>query len=35
MSEKWLSIVGIGEDGISGLSAIAQSTLSQAQIVVS
>jgi precorrin-6Y C5,15-methyltransferase (decarboxylating) len=34
MSEKWLSIVGIGEDGLPGLSAIAQSTLSQAQIVV-
>ena len=31
---KWLSVVGIGEDGLSGLSAIARSLLDRAQIVV-
>ncbi|MGL5062230.1 MAG: precorrin-6y C5,15-methyltransferase (decarboxylating) subunit CbiE [Microcoleus sp.] len=32
--QKWLSVVGIGEDGLSGLSAIARSHLDRAQIVV-
>ena len=31
---KWLSVVGIGEDGLSGLSPIARSLLDRAQIVV-
>ncbi|MEA5554639.1 precorrin-6y C5,15-methyltransferase (decarboxylating) subunit CbiE [Anabaena cylindrica UHCC 0172] len=31
---KWLSIVGIGEDGLEGLSAIARSLLNQATIIV-
>jgi precorrin-6Y C5,15-methyltransferase (decarboxylating) len=31
---KWLSIIGIGEDGIEGLSKIALSVLNQAQIIV-
>ncbi|NET73319.1 MAG: precorrin-6y C5,15-methyltransferase (decarboxylating) subunit CbiE [Sphaerospermopsis sp. SIO1G2] len=30
---KWLSIIGIGEDGIDGLSKIAVSVLNQAQII--
>ncbi|MBD2255088.1 precorrin-6y C5,15-methyltransferase (decarboxylating) subunit CbiE [Nostoc parmelioides] len=34
MTQKWLSIIGIGEDGLSGLSAIALSLLNQAEIVV-
>jgi precorrin-6Y C5,15-methyltransferase (decarboxylating) len=34
MAQKWLSIIGIGEDGIPGLSAIAQSLLAQANIIV-
>jgi precorrin-6Y C5,15-methyltransferase (decarboxylating) len=34
MGQKWLSIVGIGEDGLPGLSAIARSLLDQAQVVV-
>ena len=32
--EKWLSVVGIGEDGLSGLSAIARVQLDRAQVVV-
>src|SRR5262245_54192126 len=32
--KKWLSIVGIGEDGVAGLNPIARSLLAQAQIVV-
>jgi precorrin-6B C5,15-methyltransferase / cobalt-precorrin-6B C5,C15-methyltransferase len=32
--KKWLSIVGIGEDGIAGLNPIARSLLAHAQIVV-
>ena len=32
--EKWLSVVGIGEDGLTGLSPIAQSLVEQAQIIV-
>ncbi|PSB07183.1 precorrin-6y C5,15-methyltransferase (decarboxylating) subunit CbiE, partial [filamentous cyanobacterium Phorm 46] len=31
---KWLSVVGIGEDGLSGLSSIARSLLDQSKIVV-
>ncbi|MEA5620304.1 precorrin-6y C5,15-methyltransferase (decarboxylating) subunit CbiE [Cronbergia sp. UHCC 0137] len=31
---KWLSIVGIGEDGLEGLSAIALSLLNQATIII-
>ncbi len=31
---KWLSIVGIGEDGLAGLNPIARSLLAQAQVVV-
>ncbi len=31
---KWLSVVGIGEDGLSGLSSIALSLLDRAQVVV-
>lgn len=31
---KWLSVVGIGEDGLSGLSAIALSLLDRSQVVV-
>ena len=34
MVEKWLSVVGIGEDGLSGLSAIARVQLDRAQVVV-
>jgi precorrin-6B C5,15-methyltransferase / cobalt-precorrin-6B C5,C15-methyltransferase len=32
--KKWLSIVGIGEDGVAGLNPLARSLLAQAQIVV-
>lgn len=31
---KWLSIIGVGEDGLSGLSAAALALLSQAQVIV-
>ncbi|QIR41197.1 precorrin-6y C5,15-methyltransferase (decarboxylating) subunit CbiE [Tolypothrix sp. PCC 7910] len=34
MVGKWLSIVGIGEDGLQGLSAIARSLVDQAEIIV-
>jgi precorrin-6B C5,15-methyltransferase / cobalt-precorrin-6B C5,C15-methyltransferase len=34
MTQKWLSIIGIGEDGIEGLSAIARSLLNQATIII-
>jgi precorrin-6B C5,15-methyltransferase / cobalt-precorrin-6B C5,C15-methyltransferase len=34
MLHKWLSIVGIGEDGLSGLTPIARSLVAQAQILV-
>ncbi|BCL36288.1 precorrin-6y C5,15-methyltransferase (decarboxylating) subunit CbiE [Nostoc sp. MS1] len=34
MAQKWLSIIGIGEDGLPGLSVIAQSLLAQADIIV-
>ncbi|MBD2139254.1 precorrin-6y C5,15-methyltransferase (decarboxylating) subunit CbiE [Anabaena sp. FACHB-1237] len=32
--QKWLTIIGIGEDGIDGLSAIARSVLNQANIIM-
>jgi precorrin-6B C5,15-methyltransferase / cobalt-precorrin-6B C5,C15-methyltransferase len=32
--KKWLSIVGIGEDGLQGLSAIARSLIDQAEVIV-
>jgi len=32
--EKWLSVIGIGEDGLSGLSATAQSLIDTAEILV-
>ncbi|MGJ5676114.1 MAG: precorrin-6y C5,15-methyltransferase (decarboxylating) subunit CbiE [Nostochopsis sp.] len=32
--QKWLSVVGIGEDGLSGLSAIAHSILKNAEVIV-
>ena len=31
--QKWLSIIGIGEDGLAGLSPIAVSCLDKAQII--
>ncbi|MBW4617389.1 MAG: precorrin-6y C5,15-methyltransferase (decarboxylating) subunit CbiE [Desmonostoc vinosum HA7617-LM4] len=34
MTKKWLSIVGIGEDGLQGLSPIAHSLIDQAEIFV-
>lgn len=34
MTQRWLSIVGIGEDGLQGLSAIALSLINQATILV-
>jgi precorrin-6B C5,15-methyltransferase / cobalt-precorrin-6B C5,C15-methyltransferase len=34
MTQKWLSIVGIGEDGLQGLSAIAHCLIAQAEIIV-
>ncbi len=34
MVDKWLSVVGIGEDGLSGLSSIARTLLDRAQVVV-
>ncbi|TAG91593.1 MAG: precorrin-6y C5,15-methyltransferase (decarboxylating) subunit CbiE [Oscillatoriales cyanobacterium] len=34
MVDKWLSVVGIGEDGLSGLSAIARCLLDRAQVIV-
>jgi precorrin-6B C5,15-methyltransferase / cobalt-precorrin-6B C5,C15-methyltransferase len=34
MIRKWLSIVGIGEDGLQGLSAIALSLVDQAEVIV-
>ncbi|MDB9374899.1 precorrin-6y C5,15-methyltransferase (decarboxylating) subunit CbiE [Nodularia sphaerocarpa] len=33
MTRKWLSIVGIGEDGLQGLSAIARSLIDQAEVI--
>ncbi len=34
MTQKWLSIIGIGEDGIQGLSMIPLSLLDQAKIII-
>src|SRR5579883_652609 len=34
MRQKWLSIVGIGEDGLLGLSAITRSLVDQAEVIV-
>jgi precorrin-6B C5,15-methyltransferase / cobalt-precorrin-6B C5,C15-methyltransferase len=34
MTKKWLSVVGIGEDGLSGLSAIARSLVDLAEVIV-
>ncbi|MHC5595433.1 MAG: precorrin-6y C5,15-methyltransferase (decarboxylating) subunit CbiE, partial [Nostoc sp.] len=34
MAQKWLSIIGIGEDGLQGLSAIARSLVNQAKVIV-
>ncbi|XGV96825.1 MAG: precorrin-6y C5,15-methyltransferase (decarboxylating) subunit CbiE [Leptolyngbya sp. BL-A-14] len=34
MTQKWLSIVGIGEDGLAGLSPIARSLIDQAEVLV-
>jgi precorrin-6B C5,15-methyltransferase / cobalt-precorrin-6B C5,C15-methyltransferase len=34
MTGKWLAIVGIGEDGLTGLSAIARSLIDQAEVIV-
>jgi precorrin-6Y C5,15-methyltransferase (decarboxylating) len=34
MVQKWLSIIGIGEDGLPGLSVIARSLLNHAEIIV-
>ena len=31
---KWLSIVGIGEDGLAGISAVARSLIAQAEVLV-
>ena len=32
--QRWLSIVGIGEDGVEGLSAIARQLIHSAELVV-
>jgi precorrin-6B C5,15-methyltransferase / cobalt-precorrin-6B C5,C15-methyltransferase len=32
--EKWLSVVGIGEDGLSGLSSVARALVDQATVIV-
>jgi precorrin-6B C5,15-methyltransferase / cobalt-precorrin-6B C5,C15-methyltransferase len=34
MTRKWLSIVGIGEDGLQGLSAIARGLIDQADVII-
>ena len=34
MQQKWLSVVGIGEDGIAALSQIARSLLDQAEVII-
>ena len=31
---KWLSIVGIGEDGLAGVSAVARTLIAQAEVLV-
>ncbi len=33
ISQKWLSVIGIGEDDLSGLSAIARSLIDQAEVI--
>ena len=32
--EKWLAVIGIGEDNLSGLSTIARSLIDKAEILV-
>ena len=32
--QKWLSVVGIGEDGLAGLSATARSLVERAEVIV-
>jgi precorrin-6B C5,15-methyltransferase / cobalt-precorrin-6B C5,C15-methyltransferase len=34
LPQRWLSIIGIGDDGLNGLSPVAKSIISQAQLVV-
>lgn len=34
MTQKWLSIIGVGEDGLQGLSAIARFLIEQAEVIV-
>ncbi|WP_299655289.1 precorrin-6y C5,15-methyltransferase (decarboxylating) subunit CbiE [uncultured Tateyamaria sp.] len=34
MSDPWLTIVGIGEDGVAGLSAASQAALTQAEVIM-
>ncbi|MDH6062351.1 precorrin-6y C5,15-methyltransferase (decarboxylating) subunit CbiE [Umezakia ovalisporum] len=34
MTQKWLSVVGIGEDGLQGLSAIARSLFHRAEVII-
>ena len=34
MSEKWLSIIGIGEDGLDGLTPAAKTLLDTAKILI-
>ena len=34
MSEPWLKIIGIGEDGVEGLSSLAHDTLKRAEIII-
>jgi precorrin-6Y C5,15-methyltransferase (decarboxylating) len=32
--QKWLSIIGIGEDGLAGVSPVARSLVAQAEVLV-
>ncbi|MEM8653128.1 MAG: precorrin-6y C5,15-methyltransferase (decarboxylating) subunit CbiE [Pseudomonadota bacterium] len=34
MSDPWLTIIGIGEDGVAGLSAASQAALAQAEVIM-
>lgn len=34
MSDPWLTIIGIGEDGVAGLSAASQAALSEAEVIM-
>jgi precorrin-6Y C5,15-methyltransferase (decarboxylating) len=34
LNKKWLSVVGIGEDGLAGLSSIARSLFNNAEVLV-